>query len=241
MSSRLVTALTIWFGIALDHEVLVDGRRPEGNAVRECHGTEAVGRFVEEHPHRDAVAGRRLLGLDQAQIEEVVHDATQAFRLLDHSFGELLGDLGIITGSDRLGKEGECADRCLELVAHVRDEVPADALDPARLGHVADERGGADHSPVGVTQRHGIELEHLAWRAEERQLLPARFSGARGRQQRLDRVLRQRVAVPGVTVALGREVADDLVADLVDDEGAVGERVEGPDHAIEIEISGSEL
>ena len=57
-----------------------------------------------------------------------------------HPLGEPAHGLGVVVRVEhRLGEQGHAADRGLELVADVGDEVAADLLDPARLGAVLDE------------------------------------------------------------------------------------------------------
>jgi hypothetical protein len=49
--------------------------------------------------------------------------------------------LGVVLGlQDGLGQQGQPADRCLELVADVHDEVATDLLDPSSLGTVLHEQ-----------------------------------------------------------------------------------------------------
>ena len=54
----------------------------------------------------------------------------------------------VVLGDERLGEHLERADRRLELVAHVGDEVAAHALDPMDLRDVVDERRGTERSLV---------------------------------------------------------------------------------------------
>ncbi len=124
-------------------------------------------------------------------------------------------------------------------MAHVGDEVATNALDPARLCDVVDERGRADDVLRGVPDRHGGDVEHTARRAEECQLVLAGLTAERSLDEPFDGVLRERVAVAGVAEPFGREVPDDLVPVGVDDEHAVGERVERTDDAFEIQSGAS--
>ena len=192
--------------------------------MRERRRSEPVGRLVEQHVDRHALPDRRLLGLDEAQIEQVVDDPREPVGLLHELRRELLDHRVVLAVADRLGEERERADRRLELVAHVGDEVATNALDPARLRDVVDERGRADDVLRGVPDRHGGDVEHPARRAEECQLVLAGLTAERALDEPFDRVLRERVAVARVAEPLGREVPDDLVPVGVDDEHAVGER-----------------
>ena len=84
--------------------------------------------------------------------------------------------VGIVGGVlDGLGQQGQCSDGCLQLVADVRDEVPADLFHPAALGlilgqhqdqaltaDVAAERGDPDreggHPAVAAAAYGHLEL-----------------------------------------------------------------------------------
>ena len=93
----------------------------------------------------------------------------------------------------RLGEQRERADRGLELVADVGDEVAADRLDPAGLGEVLDEQqhqvgaerrhpGGDERSRRGRAGRGQLQLglADLAVPADVRDQL-AQLGGAPGR------------------------------------------------------------
>ena len=132
---------------------------------------------------------------------------------------------GSSVAGHRLGEQSERADRRLQLVTHVGDEVAAHALDAPRLGDVAGERDRADDLAVAA-QRERPELEHLARRTVELQLALRRDAVERGVQQLVDRVLGEHLAVPGAVEPTGRRVAHDLTADAIDDDDRVGCLVE---------------
>ena len=127
------------------------------DARRRRRRAQLIDRVVDEHFERHRRARRRFLGLDEAEVEQVVDDARQPLGLLDDAFGERSRDGGIVFGHQRLGQHLERADRRLELVAHVGHEVAPHALDPVHLRHVVDERGDAraarSASPIGTADR----------------------------------------------------------------------------------------
>ena len=74
------------------------------------------------------------------------------------------GDGGVALGGERLGQQLERADRRLQLVADVGDEVAPHALDPVELGDVVHEDGRADER-LAVEQRERAEPQHHPRRA----------------------------------------------------------------------------
>jgi hypothetical protein len=135
----------------------------------------------------------------------------------------------------RLREHRQRADRGLELVAHVGDEVAPDRLDAAPLGHVPYEPDRADPSPVGRERPRGHE-EHLGRRSEQLQLARALLAVAGTVEQLTERTAGQRVGVAGVVEALGGAVAQhDLSARVHHDDG-VTDRVHRLGEASSIEI-----
>ena len=88
----------------------------------------------------DRLADGRLLGLDAAELEQVVDGAADPDRLVQHPLGQAAGDRGVVLAEQRLGQQAERPDRRLQLVADVGHEVAADRLEPAALGDVVDRR-----------------------------------------------------------------------------------------------------
>ena len=131
----------------------------------------------------------------------------------------------IVGRGHRLRQQPERADRRLQLVTHVGDEVAAHTLDAPRLGDVAGERDRADHFAVAA-ERERAELEHLARRTVELELALRGDPFERGVQQLRHRVLGEHLAVPGAVEAASRRVAHDLTTDAVDDDDRVGRLVE---------------
>ena len=63
-----------------------------------------------------------------------------AVRLVDHPLGDAVDDVEVVLVGERLGEHGERADRRLQLVADVGDEVGAHGVDAAPLADVLDRR-----------------------------------------------------------------------------------------------------
>ena len=135
-------------------------------------------------------APRCLLGLDEAEVEQVVDDAGEPFRLPHDALGQRAGDRRVVFGGEGLRQHLERADRRLELVAHVGDEVAPHALDAVHFRHVDHERGNAQ--PVVVrADRNRRQMDHRARRAEDLQLALAALAGERTRHQRVERARRR--------------------------------------------------
>src|SRR6266705_3192844 len=106
---------------------------------------------------RDVALGGRGLPvprLDPRQVEQLVHQALHAVRVVQDRAGEALRlRIGLPPdfGGERLrvprdGREGR-----FQLVRYVGDEVPAHRLEPPHLGHVADDeqRAAVRQGPAG--------------------------------------------------------------------------------------------
>ncbi len=184
-----------------------------------------VDRVVDQDFERGRRTTRRFLGLDEAEIEEVVDDARQPLRLLDDPFGQRTRDRGVVLGDERLRQHLERADRGLELVADVGDEVAPHALDAVHVGDVGDERGHTQRAVSGA-ERHRREVHDRARRAEELQLALAGLAVERARHERVERAGDDRVGVAGLAVALGGGVAEHLDPVGIEDEHALAQLVE---------------
>ena len=194
----------------------------------------AVDGVVEQDADRDRLATRRLLGLDEAQVEQVVDDLAQSLGLLHHELGHVTGHERVGLRREGLGEDLERADGRLELVADVGDEVAANAIDPMDLRHVVHEHRRADRLVV-VPQRDRLDLQHRSRRPEELQLALGGTTGSRLLEQVGDRSRRHRVDETRVAVPLGGLVAEDLVAVGVDDHQAVPEIGEGGGEAVALD------
>ena len=183
-------------------------------------------RLRDEQPDRHRCPRRRLLRLDRAEVEQVVDDARQPVGLAHDPIGEPLHDRDVVGRGHRLGEQPERADRRLELVTHVRDEVAPDALDPPRLRDVAGERDRADDLAVAA-QRERAQLQHLAGRAVELEL--ALGAVTRSSASCTSSAIASSASTSPVRAPAKRRadrVAHDLTADAVDDDDRVARLVE---------------
>ncbi len=98
--------------------------------------------------------GHRLGRLDPGQRDQVLHQAGEPGRLVAHPAGETADRLRVVRGVlDRLGQQGQRADRGLELVADVGHEVAPDLLHPPALGLVLGQHQHQAAGAVGRAQR----------------------------------------------------------------------------------------
>lgn len=83
--------------------------------------------------------------LDPGEVDQLLHQVGEPRGLDLHTAGEALHRLRVVGRvHDGLGEEGESADRRLQLMAHVRDEVASYRFDAAGLGEVLDQQ---EHQP----------------------------------------------------------------------------------------------
>ena len=129
-------------------------RRPRGPAsppvttmIRGRRRRSALVSTARDHVvdrHRDRRL-ERVVALQPGQLDDLLHQPGEPVALGQHPAGEPLDRLRVVGGVvDRLGQQPDRADRGLELVADVGDEVAADRLDPALAGAVLDQR---QHQP----------------------------------------------------------------------------------------------
>ena len=87
----------------------------------------------------------RVVALQPGQLDDLLHELGEPVALGEHPPGEALDGLRVVGGVvDGLGEQPDRADRGLELVADVGDEVAAHGLHAALAGAVLDER---QHQP----------------------------------------------------------------------------------------------
>ena len=99
-------------------------------------GVAGAGRDVDE-----GRVAHHVGALQPRELDDLLDEPREPVGLDADALGEARDDLGVVVGvEDRLGQQGDAADRGLELVAHVGEEVAADLLDPGRLGAVLDEQ-----------------------------------------------------------------------------------------------------
>ncbi len=115
---------------------------------------------------------QRVAGLQAAQLDDLGGDAGEALRLPRQALGEALDLLRLVGGARQgLGEEADGADRGLQLVADVGDEVASHVVEPVRLGAivgeeqhepVAEPRHPHEQSDLGLAERSASQAEFLA-------------------------------------------------------------------------------
>jgi hypothetical protein len=175
----------------------------------------------------DGLAGRRLLGLDAAQVEQVVDDPADPEGLGVDARRQPLSHFRIGLDGEGLGQQPEGPDRGLELVAHVGHEVAADLLQAPPVGHVLDDGDHAE-GPPPVVDQPGPDGEGLAGRPVEVEGALGRAVGPGVLQELGDGLGGQGVAVAIVHEPGGPGVLEGDVAVLVADDDPLGQGVEGP-------------
>ena len=132
---------------------------------------------------RHRLAARRLVGLDAAQLEQVVDGAADAERLGRACARPALGDHAASSSASSVSASRPARRRRLQLVADVGDEVAAHGLEPPPLGDVVDDhdapptagrrierrtRTGADRAlRWGRTARCGSPVDRRRVRLEQ--------------------------------------------------------------------------
>ena len=118
---------------------------------------------IEQHlVDVDGTLQRPTAELDARQLEQIVDRPRRTMGLVDHARRQAANDLGIVAVRRRLGEHGERADRRLQLVTDVGDEVGADRVQPGALADVVD-RGERE----AVDQRLGMQEQHPPGRTGE--------------------------------------------------------------------------
>ena len=103
--------------------------------------------------------GHRVDALHAGQLHQLADQLGQPRALVLHAVGEP-GDGGRVVGGvlHRLGQQGQRADRRLELVRDVGDEVAAHRLEAALLADVGQQQADAVPTRSSSTgQRHGVD------------------------------------------------------------------------------------
>ena len=161
------------------------------------------------------------------ELDELVDQLGQPRALVLHPAGEPADGLGVVGRvGDGLGEQRQRADRRLELVADVRDEVAAHGVEPARLGDVL---AGDEHELRGRAARPG---RRRCARRRRRGRGRARSPGRGGRRAAARRGPRRRASSTTTAsprtrpsrCAIGLARTHAVVA--VDDDGGAAQRVE---------------
>ena len=154
-------------------------------------------------PRRRPARRRQRLGaLQPGQLEQLADQPAEPGALVLHPPGEPADRLRVVGRvQHRLGQQGQRADRRLQLVADVGDEVAADGLQPVRLGDVVEQ------------QRHVAALHQRGDPGADGDRLPA--EPAAGVDDR----------VPGLAVAAG---GPGQPAQVVDDDPAAADHAHLP-------------
>ena len=187
-----------------------------------AHPVDGLG---DHQVHGDGLADRRALDLDATQLEEVVDRATDAVRLVHESLGQALTHALVVFRVQRLREQRECADRRLQLVADVRDEVGAHRFETCALGDVVDRAQRADDRTCFLERRHRDDDRSPRRTEEIDGATIGHASTARG-EELGDRLLDQRVAVTRADEGRGVDVAEHDAAGAIGDHDSLRERVE---------------
>ena len=111
---------------------------------------------------------QRVVGLQPGQLDDLLHEPGEPVALGEHPAREPLDRLRVVARvGDRLGQQLDRADRRLELVADVGDEVAAYGLDPALAGAVLDQ---GQHQPRAERRDPGGDVPGGRGRAVHQQL-----------------------------------------------------------------------
>ncbi len=141
--------------LAAAHDLDAAGRGGRAGAV------DGLGdHLVDRH---EVLLGQRVGALQPREVDELLHQPGQPAGLVLQPAGEAAHRGRVLARVEqRLGEQRHRADRRLELVADVGDEVAAHRLDAAGLGDVLDEQGDV---ALGVADRrdphaHGLGQPH---------------------------------------------------------------------------------
>ena len=147
---------------------------------------------------------------DLCQLQQIVDGASGTLGLEHHPANKTLHHPRIIFTGEGVGEHRPRADRRLELMADVCDEVGSHRIQSTSL---ADVVGDGDRSPS--RQRGGVDHHHLLGRTEELEGLVGVDTGESTLKVTLDRLLDEITGV-GVTQSLRRGVTQNDAARRVD-------------------------
>ena len=157
-SSRLASAVTSWLSLP-QHLQAALAADDEGDAAGGGRGPGAVDGL--RHHASTATSSGSGSGSAPCSRDRSMSSCTsrrEPFRLVLDPAGEAAHGRRVVAGVlQRLGQQRHRADRRLELVADVGDEVAPDRLDPAGLRDVLDEQGDVPGSADrGQPDAHGL-------------------------------------------------------------------------------------
>ena len=198
LSSRLTSALA---------QLAVVARRSRRRAASGTTriGTSAVSAAActrstasrDQQRDRHRLARRRFLGLDRrlrSSRSSTIRASRSASRTTRSA--SCCTTAGVVGRGHRLGEQAERADRRLQLVAHVGDEVAPHALDAPATRMTSRVNATAPTTLAVAPQRERAELEHLARRPVELELaLPTLRPASACCSSSVDRVLGEHLAV----------------------------------------------
>ena len=187
--------------------------------------THPVDGLGDHEVHGDGLADRRPLDLDAAQLEEVVDRATDPVASCTSRSESRAATRSVVFGQQRLREQRERADRCLQLVADVRDEVGAHRFEPCALGDVVDRPERADDRAIALERRDRHD-DRAPRRTEEIDGATIGHTSTARREQLGDCLLDERVAVTRADEGRGVDVAEHDAAGGVGDHDSVSEGVE---------------
>ena len=105
----------------------------------------------------DLRLGQGVALLEAGELDDLLDQDAQAAGLLAHAPGVVAHEVGVVgAGLDGLGQQLDRADRGLELVGDVGDEVAAHGLDPAGGGVVLNED---EHTPLADAGHPHLQVE----------------------------------------------------------------------------------
>ena len=175
--------------------------------------------------HCDRFADRRALDLDATQLEEVVDRATDAVGLVHESLGQALAHALVVLRVQRLREQRECADRRLQLVADVRDEVGAHRFETCALGRVVDRTQRSDDRTRFLERRHRDD-DRSPRRTEQIDGATIGHASTARSEELGNCLLDERVAVTRADEGRGVHVAEHDAAGAIGDHDALCQRVE---------------
>ena len=193
--------------------------RAAASGVCDRHGLPGDGGEVDDLVQRLAPE------LDPRQLQELVDDAGEAVGLADQLGREAGDDLRLVLVGQRLGQQRDGADRRLQLVADVGDEIRPHRVQADPLAGVLDGAHGPDLPAVHADHRTAHQ-QRPAGRPVDLERVRPLPPRQRILEVRLDGLVEQGVEVGDPEEVLGLAVAREHAALGVDQHDAGGQDVE---------------